>query len=217
MRLRVKIFLGFFAVIILIVILSLRADYIYKTKEEPISLVKAQTNFYSLEELVKKKEGDITIYGFTVKIISDKPNTYLVSYTYATADERKIGTFEGWWWEANTKADIVRKVTGDVELEKRYRLGQTKKNLTLVPDEETTEKSEELKKKLEESKAQWRQLEKGMTQAQVRAILGEPERVIAPISPTIDWYYPNGGMLEFYNNYSGPFLLSSWTEPQWTD
>jgi hypothetical protein len=55
-------------------------------------------------------------------------------------------------------------------------------------------------------KVRWRSLEAGMSKAQVRALLGEPEKVAWKIYE--DWYFANGGKVWFHEG-----RLEGWTEP----
>ena len=57
-------------------------------------------------------------------------------------------------------------------------------------------------------KSNWRQINLGMSQSQVRSILGEPERVAG--GAFIKWTYKSG-WVEFYRS-SG---VSDWKEPSW--
>ncbi len=54
--------------------------------------------------------------------------------------------------------------------------------------------------------ANWRSLKKGMSYDEVRALLGEPDRVRA--GGFTFWYYVNGGTANFYKD-----KLDGWTEP----
>jgi hypothetical protein len=69
----------------------------------------------------------------------------------------------------------------------------------------------------------WRHLQKGMTQLQVRNLLGEPTN-IKSISGSIYWYYPNSGVVVYtkiltyesiFDNTQQYYRLDSWSEPQW--
>ena len=57
------------------------------------------------------------------------------------------------------------------------------------------------------SLANWRALKKGMAYEDVRAILGEPERIAG--GTFTSWYYKNQGEVTFYND-----KLYSWSEPR---
>jgi hypothetical protein len=60
-----------------------------------------------------------------------------------------------------------------------------------------------------QNKMNWRKLEMGMPQAKVRAILGEPTKVIKGVKTL--WYYPNiyGGFVSFDKNGNAV----GWNEP----
>ena len=115
-RLYKKIFIVIGLVSILLVVVSIWSNYEFQVRGYPINLV-TKANYYP-KAWVENVKGDITIYGWNVKRVKDKPNTYLVSYTYSTP----TNIVHGWWWEVNTKEEIVKKVTGDGELEKKYGL-----------------------------------------------------------------------------------------------
>ncbi len=56
--------------------------------------------------------------------------------------------------------------------------------------------------------ANWRSLKKGISYDEVRATLGEPDKVRAS-GPLTFWYYLNRGDVKFYEN-----RLDGWTEPR---
>ena len=57
------------------------------------------------------------------------------------------------------------------------------------------------------NRANWRRLKVGMTEDEVRRILGEPVRV-KNYGYSLDWYYPDGGSVIFRND-----RLAQWFEP----
>ena len=57
------------------------------------------------------------------------------------------------------------------------------------------------------SQANWRALKKGMAYEDVRAILGEPERIAG--GTFTHWFYLNRGSLTYYED-----RLDSWSEPR---
>jgi hypothetical protein len=57
------------------------------------------------------------------------------------------------------------------------------------------------------SLAAWRQLKTGMNPNQVRAILGEPDRING--GGIANWYYANGGRAIFFDDG-----LNQWVEPK---
>jgi hypothetical protein len=69
----------------------------------------------SIKQWLQAKKGLLRVYGWNAKKIDDQ--TYLVGYTY---DEGPGSSGGGWVFEVNLKEDIVRNVTGDADLEKRY-------------------------------------------------------------------------------------------------
>ena len=59
------------------------------------------------------------------------------------------------------------------------------------------------------SQANWRMLKRGMSQDEVRRVLGEPHRVEAGVIPFTVWEYPSDGSATF----SGDGALLGWSEP----
>ena len=70
-----------------------------------------------------------------------------------------------------------------------------------------SETNEEDAKKKEEIKAKWRTIATGMTPKEVRAILGEPEKLDGGVYAT--WYYPKGGVVRFDRD-----KVHRWNEPR---
>jgi outer membrane protein assembly factor BamE (lipoprotein component of BamABCDE complex) len=60
-----------------------------------------------------------------------------------------------------------------------------------------------------QNKKNWRRLQLGMAQAQVRSILGEPIKIIKGTRTL--WYYPN--IYCAYVSFDNNGLLSGWNEP----
>ena len=52
----------------------------------------------------------------------------------------------------------------------------------------------------------WKSLRKSMSAAEVRALLGEPSRVMD--GPIVFWFYPNDGRVALINDQ-----VNSWTDP----
>jgi len=211
---------GGIAVLVTVTVLIIMV-YCYQTIKYPIDLVEKE---YHPKDWIKSYKGDIIIYGWKVKRIWDKPNTYLVSYTFANKESEKGIALQGWWWEVNTKVGVVRQVNGDPWLEKKYGL---KSISHMEKSGELKVKLQKFKKRLEKTKVKWRKLKRGMTPSQVRTILGEPESILhSPYS--IVWIYPNWGMVEFtkkidinnlyqsiLDNREYNYMLNSWIEPHW--
>ena len=57
--------------------------------------------------------------------------------------------------------------------------------------------------------ANWRQLRLGMTTAQVRAVLGEPDRVRAIVTIKWSWGDPESANVDFFDD-----KLAGWSEPR---
>ncbi|MBC8473423.1 MAG: hypothetical protein H8D54_01260 [Candidatus Omnitrophica bacterium] len=210
-----KILVKIGSIFILVSVIFVAFYFYYYMKVYPITLIEEK---YSPREWVKSKEGDITIYGWRVEKIWDKPHTYIVSYRYATSQDRERSESRGWAWEINTKERLTKYITADDELEKRYGLSRDYIEELERPRFDRKTFYEFKKEHIEESKAQWRKLKKGLTEFQVRDILGEPKRVDAySSSPSfIQWEYPKKGFVRFYRSgiFSDKYLrLDAWKEP----
>ncbi len=69
----------------------------------------------TIRSWMKKRTGELEILGWKAEKINDQ--TYLVSYTF------KDGSgVQGYYFDVNLKGGIIRKVTGDIELEVIYGL-----------------------------------------------------------------------------------------------
>lgn len=64
-------------------------------------------------------KGDISIIGWKSRK-AEKNGADIVSYTFKSS---KDPAEKGWWWEVNTKEDMVRIILQDTELTKKYGLG----------------------------------------------------------------------------------------------
>jgi hypothetical protein len=90
-------------------------------------------------------KGDISIIGWKSRK-NEKNGADLVSYTFKHS---KDPVEKGWWWEVNTKENMVRIVLQDTELTKKYGLGDPNKVVV--------------------------KLLKGMSRYTVKTLYGEPE------------------------------------------
>ena len=131
-----KVAIGF--IVTLTIMLAIFAIYkhIYDTTQYPVDLVKSQIESKFPAEWVKSEKGNSVILGWKAEAVKDKPNTYLVKYTIKDVGD-KVSRERGRWWEVNTKEKIVREVTGNNVLEKKYGLELSKKeesNPTSDPD-----------------------------------------------------------------------------------
>ncbi|MBU1146916.1 MAG: hypothetical protein KKD11_01030 [Candidatus Omnitrophica bacterium] len=210
-----KALLVIFPVIFLLAISAVGAHCYYHVKVYPVKLVEEK---YSPREWIKDKEGDIAIYGWKVKRVHDKPDTYFVSYLYATGKDREKSVKRGWSWEINTEERLVKYIAGDDELEAKYNAAREYAEEPVTPRFYRKSFYEYKKERIEESRARWRRLKKGLGEFQVRDILGEPKRVDAyNSSPSfIQWSYPNGGTVRFYRSgivSDKTFKLDAWKEP----
>lgn len=102
------------------------SQYRYSTYDYPISLVLSRANFHP-QQFLRNIKGELTVHGWQVRPVTGKPDTYLVSYTYTVDAIEPRSNFRvlrggtsGWWWEVNTRVPLVRTVSGDSELEKKY-------------------------------------------------------------------------------------------------
>ena len=101
--------------------------------KKPIDLVKEElqngvdSDNYDMNDpgkwVASSLKGDITIIGWKSRKV-EKNGPDLVSYTFKHS---KDPIEKGWWWEANTKENIVRIILQDTELMKKYSLGDPNK------------------------------------------------------------------------------------------
>jgi len=219
-----------FTAIGVITLITFIIAYIYKNTRYPIDLVKNETISNSPIEWIKTQEkGDITIHGWKAEREPDKPDTFLVKYTFLrTVNNNTVES--GWWWEVNTKEKIVRPVIGDEALEKKYGLenstqrvsdldfnnlrsaGFSDEEISSYSSKKDTQNKQDYKDR--SLKDKWRSLKKGMTEAKVGKILGEPDKISSnPVF--ITWHYNNGGSVQFDHDIigKGQARLGTWNEP----
>jgi hypothetical protein len=79
------------------------------------SAVSPSTTENSIRDALGHKKGTLRIHGWRARKIDDQ--TYLVGYVY---DEGPNSQVNGWLFEVNRTANIVRNVVGDPDLEKKY-------------------------------------------------------------------------------------------------
>jgi hypothetical protein len=90
-------------------------------KDQAIQLTRNYTfpNNESADAAFQRKlrdmKGVLRVYGWRTKKIDDK--TYVVGYTY---DKGQGSTIQGWIFEVNLEAGIVRDIDGDPDLQKKY-------------------------------------------------------------------------------------------------
>lgn len=72
------------------------------------------TNDYQIRTRMSQMTGDLKIAGWQVRKIDD--SVYVVSYGFTDGE----GTARAWPFEVNLPQEIVRSITGDVALEKKY-------------------------------------------------------------------------------------------------
>jgi hypothetical protein len=87
--------------------LQLAANYTF-----PGSTESADVTF---KRQLQTMKGVLRIYGWHVKKVDDQ--SYVVGYTY---DQGPGSAINGWVFEVNLKAGIVRDINGDPDLEKKY-------------------------------------------------------------------------------------------------
>lgn len=71
-------------------------------------------NAFEIREIIEEMKGPVTVLGW--KAEKKEAGLYLVSFTF----QHPQGPVSGFFWEVNTKEDIVRLVSGDTELGKHY-------------------------------------------------------------------------------------------------
>ncbi len=87
-------------------------------KELAIKIAKASALW--IDDVIEKMKGDMSIIGWEAE--EKGKNIYLVKYTYKNADQQM-----GWWFEVQFPSNIVRRVIGDAELERKYGLTRVDK------------------------------------------------------------------------------------------
>ena len=227
--------------------------YLRKTPEETaINLAKnshalggAYTADFTIKQWLQDYKGHLRVVGWTAKKVNEQ--TFLVSYMIDNGTEE-----QGWFFEVNAAASIVRRITGDAELAKEYGFVATPQRspqyldidsleariatvaaqpepglhgstaiptLSVTPIEQLqhpaalaqkTPARERRATRPWQTKQAWRRLRKGMTQAEVKSILGEPGKIDAG-SVISFWYYPDilGGNVTF----DGSERVEGWREP----
>jgi hypothetical protein len=71
-----------------------------------------------IQETLRGMKGPLSIAGWTAKKVDDE--VYVVAYLYDTGPNTQAS---GWVFEVNLKAQIVRRIDGDPELERKYAAG----------------------------------------------------------------------------------------------
>ena len=149
-----------------------------------IDLVKRKYELNPPSKWLQSIADDMVIVGWNSSRIENKPNSYLVSYTFMFSDDP--GTQVGWWWEVNIKEKTILKISG--------------KPIPLVSVGTSLLKSN------------WRLIRKGMSESDIRNILGEPVH-IKSWSIYIIWEYYYGGTITFRTVDNEPPRLDTWDEP----
>lgn len=115
-------------VVIAIVVVAVTALYNYTRVEKAITLVKhshveskVKTTEEYIKELMQKRTGYLKVYGWEAEHIEG--DVYLVWYLFETREGQGRG---GYVYEVQLDSEIVRKVSGNAELEKKYGLTQRK-------------------------------------------------------------------------------------------
>jgi hypothetical protein len=94
---------------------SPETEAIAKVRTDSFVLPGGLTTESTIEDALRHKRGILHIYGWRARRIDDQ--TYLVGYLY---DEGPNTQVNGWLFEVNRTADILRNVIGDPDLEKKY-------------------------------------------------------------------------------------------------
>jgi hypothetical protein len=88
-------------------------------KNKAIELAKKHA--YWVKNRMGDEKGDVRIIGW--KAEEKEKDIYLVSFTYDTDEQKGVG----WYFEVQLSAEIVRPMSGDKELQKKYGLQDAKK------------------------------------------------------------------------------------------
>lgn len=70
----------------------------------------------TIRNWLQSRKGSLRVFDWTARKIDDQ--TYLVGYSYDAGPDTQNN---GWFFEVNTNARIVRNVIGDQELETKYK------------------------------------------------------------------------------------------------
>jgi len=70
---------------------------------------------FIIQDTLRGMKGPLRVAGWTAKKVDDQ--VYVVAYLYDSGPNTQAG---GWVFEVNLNAQIVRRIDGDSELERKY-------------------------------------------------------------------------------------------------